>query len=99
MGPLGILPGKSQPRPEGRTEGEHSTLKPPPPQHRKKPTTQAPKAGESRMASWGSISQVGTLGLSIALNSNGPAESPLKPLVLKLVRCLVLINELQIPHP
>lgn len=41
----------------------------------------------------------GMLGLSMALNLQVPAESPVKPLVLKLVRCLVLINELQIPHP
>lgn len=41
----------------------------------------------------------GMLGLSMALNLRVPAESPVKPLVLKLVRCLVLINELQIPHP
>lgn len=41
----------------------------------------------------------GMLGLSVALNLRVPAESPVKPLVLKLVRCLVLINELQIPHP
>lgn len=94
-------PAPASPNPglrEGRRESTpHS--RPPPPQHRKKPTTQTPKAGDGQMASWGSISQVGTLGLSIALNSSGPAESPLKPLVLKLVRCLVLINELQIPHP
>lgn len=42
---------------------------------------------------------MGTLGRSIALNGSIPAESPVQPLVLKLVRCLVLINELQFPHP
>lgn len=42
---------------------------------------------------------MGTLGLSIALNGSIPAESPAQPLVLKRVRRLVLINELQFPHP
>lgn len=35
MGPRGILPSKSQPRPEGRKEKEHSTAKSPLPHHRK----------------------------------------------------------------
>lgn len=82
---------------EGRTEG-HSTAQPPLPHHPESPQPQ-PQRQEKAESSWESISQVGTLGLSVALHPKGLAESPLKPLVLKLVRCLVLINELRVPHP
>lgn len=99
MGPLGIPPSKSQPRPEGRKEGEHSTAKPPLPHHRKKPTTQNPKGRRKPNVFMGKHFTNGALGLSIALSGSVPAESPVEPLVLKLVRCLVLINELRIPHP
>lgn len=48
MGPPGILPSKSPPRPEGMKEGEHSAATPHPvPHHWKTPTTPHPK-GERR---------------------------------------------------
>lgn len=98
MGPLGIPPDESLASPEGRADREHSTAQPPLPHHPESPQPQ-PQRQEKAESSWGSMSQVGTLGLSIALHPKGLAESPLKPLVLKLVRCLVLINELRVPHP
>ena len=89
MGLLGISLGESLSSLEGRMDRGHFPESP-------QPQLQRQEKAES---SWESISQVGTLGLSIALHPSGLAESPLKPLVLKLVRCLVLINELRVPHP
>lgn len=89
----------ASPNPGLREGGGALTAKPPPPHHRKNQQPETPKEGDCQASSWGSISQMGTLRRSIALNRSIPAESPKKPVVLKLVRCLVLINELQIPHP
>ena len=78
--------------PEGRTDREHPTAQPALPHHPASPQPR-PQRQEKAESSGESVSQVGTLGLSIALHPKGLAESPLKPLVLKLVRSLVLINE------
>ena len=98
MGLLGISLGESLSSLEGRMDRGHFTAQPPLPHHPESPPPQLQRQ-EKAESSWESISQVGTLGLSIALHPSGLAESPLKPLVLKLVRCLVLINELRVPHP
>ena len=78
--------------PEGRTDREHPTAQPALPHHPASPQPR-PQRQEKAESSGESVSQVGTLGLSIALHPKGLAESPLKPLVLKLVGSLVLINE------
>lgn len=98
MGSLGIPPGESLSSPKGRMDRGHFTAQAPLPHHLESPQPQFQRQ-EKAESSWESISQVGTLGLSIALHPSGLAESPLKPLVLKLVWCLVLINELRVPHP
>lgn len=77
MGPLGIRPSKSQPRSEGRKEGEHSTAKPPLPHYRKKPNNPKPQRQEEAKCLYGEAFH--KWGLSIALNWSILAESPMKP--------------------
>lgn len=100
MGPLGLPLSKSQPRPEGK-EGEECSLPNHPYLTTGKTNNPKPQREEDAKCLDGEAfhKRDAGSGLFMALNLRVPAESPVKPLVLKLVRCLVLINELQIPHP
>lgn len=100
MGPLGLPLSKSQPRPEAK-EGEECSVPNHPYLTTGKTNNPKPQREEDAKCLDGEAfhKRDAGSGLLMALNLRVPAESPVKPLVLKLVRCLVLINELQIPHP
>lgn len=99
-GPLGLPLSKSQPRPEAK-EGEERSVPNHPYLTTGKTNNPKPQREEDAKCLDGEAfhKRDAGSGLLMALNLRVPAESPVKPLVLKLVRCLVLINELQIPHP